>query len=218
MSKLNEKIIEQNEKLVYKIASEFGRDDIDDLYQVGMIAIENALANYDENCGIKFSTYAFKWVRGGMLKYVRENRNIKVRPDNLKIFRAYKKAKEFLEQRYFRTPSFKEIAEFMGTTEEQLYQCLTSCEFTISLDEKIDEDRTAYEVIGEDYTEEIDEKAMLKDAISDLSEFEKKIINLRIYQDRTQSETARVLGINQVQVSRYEKDIISRIRKKMEVS
>jgi RNA polymerase sporulation-specific sigma factor len=59
---------------------------------------------------------------------------------------------------------------------------------------------------------------MIKDAIKNLSEFERKLINCRIYKDYTQSETAKILGVSQVQVSRYESNIYSRIRKRMEVS
>jgi RNA polymerase sporulation-specific sigma factor len=220
MRKLDELVINENKKMIYKIATEFNSKgyDLEDLYQIGVIAISKALENFDETYDTKFSTYAYIYIRGEMAKYVREDRNIKTNPDNLKVFRAYKKAKEFLEQKYFKTPSFKEICDFMNVEEEKLYNSLTSCEFTSSLEENIGEDRTYYDVISSSTEENLDEMIMIKDAINNLSEFEKKLINCRIYKDYTQSETAKILGVSQVQISRYENSIYSRMRKKLEVS
>ena len=205
--------------MIYKIASMYKENyDIEDLYQVGVIGILKANRKYRKESNAKFSTYAYKYILGEILEFIRNDRNIKVSSDDLKLFKAYQKAKEFLTQKMNRIPSFKEISLFLEIPENSLYQCLANCEFTISLDEKIDEEKEFYDVIGSDEIDNKEDLIMLREEIEKLNEFDKKILNLRIYKDYTQNETAKALGISQVQVSRYENNIYSRIKNNMKVS
>ncbi len=213
------KLIDKNKNMIYKIASPYRQHyDIEDLYQVGIIGVLKAAEKYKEGSTAKFSTYAYKFILGEILEFIRNDRNIRVNSDDLKLYKIYQKTRDYLSQKMERCPSFRELSAFMEVPEDKLYQCIVNSEFTVSLDEKIDEVKSFYEVIGTDEVIINDESIMLRDAIDKLDEFDRKIIDLRIYRDYTQSETAKVLGISQVQVSRHENNIYSRIREKMKVS
>ncbi len=208
------KIIHEHKNLIYKIASKYSNYySMEDLFQVGVIGIIKAIDNYDRSQSAKFSTYAFKYILGEIIKFISSDRNIKVSTDILKIYKCYEKSKDCLTNKLNRTPSFYEICSFMGMEPYIVKDAIEKAEYDLSLDGVIGSDEFALEkVIGTDLRESIDQRIDLNRELDKLSEEERKIIELRYYQDYTQSETAEYLGWNQVQVSRYENKILKKIK------
>ena len=209
-------LVKQYERLIYKIASKFSpKYPIEDLFQVGVIGLINAKKNYKSNQGTKFTTYAYQYVLGEMLDFIKKDRTIKVSKDSLKIYKLYEQAKEMLAQRKKQIPTFSEICEFLELDEETVYDAIKMSEYVLSTDSSLreDENTTFIETRGEDRRETIDSLLDLKIELMNLPEFERKLVDLRYFKDYTQSETATILGISQVQVSRNEKHILAKIKK-----
>lgn len=209
-------LVKQYERLIYKIASKFSpKYPIEDLFQVGVIGLINAKKNYKSNQGTKFTTYAYQYVLGEMLDFIKKDRTIKVSKDSLKIYKLYEQAKETLAQRKKQIPTFSEICEFLELDEETVYDAIKMSEYVLSTDSSLreDESTTFIETCGEDRREAIDSLLDLKMELMSLPEFERKLVDLRYFKDYTQSETATILGISQVQVSRNEKHILAKIKK-----
>lgn len=209
-------LVKQYERLIYKIASKFStKYPIEDLFQVGVIGLINAKKNYNSNQGTKFTTYAYQYVLGEMLDFIKKDRTIKVSKDSLKIYKLYEQAKETLAQRKKQIPTFSEICEFLELDEETVYDAIKMSEYVLSTDSSLreDENTTFIETCGEDRRETIDSLLDLKIELMNLPEFERKLVDLRYFKDYTQSETATILGISQVQVSRNEKHILAKIKK-----
>ena len=117
-----------------------------------------------------------------------------------------------LSQEIMRMPSNKELAAYLEMEEEKLEQVLSYANSFVSMDEVCDEERSLHEVIAEEESVSVDEKLELKNSMDSLDAIEKDIIKSRYYEDLTQSETARKLGITQVMVSRYEKRSLTKMR------
>jgi RNA polymerase sporulation-specific sigma factor len=209
-----EKIIWENKNLIYKIASKYsGYYPMEDLFQVGVIGVIKAYENYNKQSEVRFSTYAFKYILGEIIKFIGNDRTIKVSTDLLKIYKTYEKTQDCLTNKFGRKPTFEETCKFMEMEPNIVYEAIEKCGFTVSLDGMINDDNFSLEkVIGNDTRDSVDKMIDLKTEIDKLSETERKIIELRYYKDYTQSETANELGWNQVQVSRYENQILKKIK------
>ena len=208
-------IIINNSNLIKKIASRYSSlSSFEDLYQVGIIGLIKAYNKYDKNNGAKFSTYAYKYIQGEMLELLRTDRSIKVSSDYLKLYKAYNKCKEFLTQRDGKEPTLLEISKFMNVSEKSIEDAFIACEFVSSLDKDInnDEGLNLYEIVGDAKEENYEEKIMVKEAIENLEEIERKLVACRFYKDLTQSETAEYMNMSQIQVSRLEKKVKEKIR------
>ncbi len=206
-------IIKANEHLIYKIASRFNGVDKDDLYQVGVIGLLNALKNYSKSSNAKFSTYAYDYIFGEMYKLASENRNIKMSKDALKLYKKIEQARYYLAQKMGSMPSDSDLALFLEIDENTISQIVASSKSILSLDcSPLEDTDSLYEVIPERESLSLTDKIAVDDSFQVLSDDEKKIINYRYYQDYTQSETAKILGMTQVMVSRYEKKSIDKMR------
>lgn len=207
------KLIEENKNMIYKIAySCSGQANIDDLFQVGCIGIINAYRNYKEGYNTKFSTYAYNYVLGEITNYLKNDKLLKMNGDNSKIYKLYEKTKDYLTSHNGYTPSKKEISEFMGVSEEIIDNAINNHSELVSIDAEVKDDLYLHDVIGEDKSIEIDTKIDLSSVIDNLNKEDQELINYRYYQDFTQSETARLMGMSQVQVSRRENKILSKIK------
>lgn len=196
-------VIKENERLIYKIASKYSMYyNIDDLYQSGMMGIVKAYKKYDKSSSCKFSSYAYKYILGEMIDFIRKDRNIIVSDDVFDIYKKYIKIKDLLFNKYEREPSIKEISAFMEISEHQLLNVIESVAFTYDIDFEYSDDKREF----------VDNKILIDEEISSLDLFSKMLINYRYYQGFTQCETAKKLGVSQVKVSREEKLILNRIR------
>lgn len=191
--------------------------DMDDLIQVGRIGLLNALDHYDPSQNTKFSSYAFLYIKGEILKYVRENKNIKISKELSSLVKPIERAREVLRQRLQKEPTIDEVSHFLEIDRSVIEEVMLSQEFVRSLDYALNEDdegkemnlyhTLAYEEVGYD-ADVLD----LKQAVEDLDEEERKLISCRYFEDMTQSETSKVLGVNQVKVSREETKILKKLR------
>lgn len=208
------KLIKENAKLIYKIASKYSKYyDIEDLFQEGVKGLDKARKNYDPNSNTKFSTYAFKYILGEIVSYVKNDRNIKVGNETMKLYQAYEKAQEYLTNKLNRYPTLEETCNFMGVNSTLVVDAIRKCEFTTSLESSLSEDDfTLEQVTGIDKTDQIDTLLDLKAELENLSEGERRIIELRYFGDYTQSEIANYLNMSQVQVSRSEQKILKKIK------
>ena len=198
--------IKDNENLIYKIASKYSNYyNIDDLYQAGCVGIIKAHKNYKPNNKTKFSTYAYKYILGEMIDFIRKDKKIIISDEVYELYRKYIKVKELLSSKYEKEISFSEICNYMNIDERYMLNIIESINQSL--------DSNDYEnIIYKDDRSIIDEEIMLSSEIDELNEFDKSLINYRYYLGYTQSETADILGISQVSVSRNEKTILQRIK------
>ena len=206
------------EKLVSKIASKYSSySSFEDLKQVGMVGLLKAVDNYKENNNTKFSTYAYMWIKGEILEYLRNDKNIKVSRELITLSREVDICTDMLRQKFNREPSISEIAFCLEKDEVIIVDAIVSREFVLSSDYAINDDEEGKNVNLYDtvpYYEmgyEVD-ILDLHFALEQLPEEERKIINLRYFEDKTQSEVSRELGTNQVNVSRSESKILQKLR------
>lgn len=179
MNDIMYELIKANEGLIYKIASKYSKYyNIEDLYQVGSIGIIKAYKKYREDCNAKFSTYAYKYVLGEIIDFIRKDRNIIVSEEYMSIYKKYIKVRELLYSKYEREPSFSEIASFMEISESELLSIVESVMFTMS--NEVSEDFT-YEGVVDD-RDNILNKILIDTELESMDEIDRKIIDYRYYQ------------------------------------
>jgi len=206
------KNINDNKSLIYKLANKYrSYYNIEDLYQAGCIGIIKATKKFDSKSNAKFSTFAFKYILGEIIDFIRKDRNIIVSDEIYSIYKKYIKIKEMLFTKFEREASFSEVCEFMQIDEKYMLNIIES----ININKSIDEDEKVYNSICFDNREELDNIILLRNELDLLSEVEKELINYRYYQGYSQEETAKLMGINQVKVSRQEKQILLKMKDKL---
>ena len=214
-----EQLINGNLKLVLSVIQRFLNrgENPDDLFQVGCIGLIKAIDNFDLGQEVRFTTYAVPMIIGEIRRYLRDNNAVRVsRSMRDTAYRAIQ-AKEKLVNKLQRDPTVEEIAEELGVKKEAVVLALESIVEPVSLYEPVySEGGDAIYVmdqIGDNNTAEswIDE-LLLKQAIENLSDREKRILNLRFMVGKTQTEVAKEVGISQAQVSRLEKGAIRKIK------
>lgn len=215
-----EELIRGNLRLVLSVVQRF-RDrgeSPDDLFQVGCIGLIKAVDNFDISLDVKFSTYAVPMILGEIRRYLRDNNSIRVSRSLRDL--AYKalQARERLSAKLSREPTNAEIAKELGRTENEVVNALDSIADPISLYEPIytDNGDSVYvldQIKDDKNTDDqwLDEIA-ISQAIGKLSERERRILSLRFYNGRTQTEVSDEIGISQAQVSRLEKSALEKIK------
>lgn len=218
--KAREKLINGNLKLVLSVIQSFGGrgENPDDLFQVGAIGLIKAVDNFDISLDVKFSTYAVPMILGEIRRYLRDNNSIRVSRSLRDL--AYKalQARERLSAKLSREPTNAEIAKELDRTENEVVNALDSIADPISLYEPIytDNGDSVYvldQIKDDKNTDDqwLDEIA-ISQAIGKLSERERRILSLRFYNGRTQTEVSDEIGISQAQVSRLEKSALEKIK------
>ena len=189
---------------IMSIAKKFYNVEKSDLYQAGYIGAMKALKNYNNNSGVQFSTFAYKYIFGEMYELAKNNRNIKLNKNYLKLYKQIESAKTLLTQKFNREPSYQEISNYLEIELSLINDVVITCKKIISLDEESEllSDSNLYAITGSSY--DYDTKILISDSLEELDEMERKVINMRYFNDYTQQEIANILGINQVKVSRLE--------------
>ncbi len=211
------RIVEENEGLVRSIAVRFiGRGvDFEDLCQIGHIGMIKAIRNFDISRGFAFSTYAVPLIMGEIKRFLRDDGEIKIgRELKRKGAIAYSTREKYIIENGVE-PTVTLLASLCGFTPEETVECLGANAATISLSEQIGEDGTLEDLLGVDFTPEINERIALKQAIEKLDPTERQIIVLRYYKSLTQSEVGRILGLTQVSVSRKEAKALLALREEL---
>lgn len=215
-----EKLMLGNYPLIKSIVKRFSMKGVeyDDLYQLGSLGFLKAIAGFDSSFNVKFSTYAVPMIAGEIKRYLRDDGSIKIsraiKSLSIKICAFLENAKKNSNT----TPSLGEIAVALGADEQDVIYAMDSMQSLISLYEKTD-DKTPNspnlidKIVTDDKSDQIIDKIILKECIKSLPEREKKVIILRYFRGKTQTEIAEILGVSQVQVSRIEAKAIEKFKK-----
>ncbi len=192
--------------------------DYDDLFQLGCVGFVKAINNFDTSYNVRFSTYAVPMIAGEVKRFLRDDGYIKVS-------RAIK-SQAIEINRYLDSlpadspaPSITDIAEKFNLEPQEVVFAMDSTRYPVSLSTPVDSNEEGSVTLGERIAtqEEEDSKLdhfILKQLIESLSPRDRKIIIMRYYRDKTQSEIAKELGVSQVQVSRIENKVLQNMRKK----
>lgn len=212
-----DRLVTDNIGLVRSVALRFtGRGvDYDDLCQIGHIGMIKAIRNFDLSRGTAFSTYAVPLIIGEIKRFLRDDGEIKIGREIKRRGALIASARERFISENGREPTVSEIALICGLTEEEAVESINASSCLVSLSEAVGEDSTLEDLIGVDFTPEINERIALRQAIERLNDEERQIILLRYFKGMTQSETGRVLGITQVSVSRKEQRALIRLREEL---
>ncbi len=207
-------LVGENTGLVRSIALRFtGRGvDYEDLCQIGHIGMIKAIRNFDFSRQTAFSTYAVPLIIGEIKRFLRDDGEIKVGRELKRKGALIYAAREKYITENGSEPSVSQLSAMCGFSEEETVEAISATASTVSLSEQIGEDTTILDLIGKDFTPEINEKIALMQAIDRLSHEEREIIRLRYFKNLTQSETGRVLGMTQVTVSRRETKALEKLR------
>lgn len=205
--------------MIYKIAHKYSfGNDFEDLCQVGQIGLLKACENFKPELGSDFSSYAYMYIKGEVLKYVRENRVIKINNDLIALNKSITNAREVLTQKMMRVPTNSELAMFLEIPEEKITEAFQATEYVRSLDYELNDEGkelTMYDSIRYEEKGYNDNILDLKEELERLPENERKLIIARYYEDKSQQETSELLGMSQVQVSRNEAKILTKLKTKL---
>ena len=197
-------VLQKYEPLIYKVAKNFYNVELCDLYQAGSLGLIKAYRNYKENVGKNFINFAYMYIYGEMFEFVNNSQTIKLNKEYLRLSKSIKKAITMLQEELGRTPTTTELSTFLEIDEETIINILNIIKESVSLDDKITDDGSPYiDTIGK--TMDLDSQILINDSLETLSDLERKVVLSRYFEDLTQSETASLLGISQVKVSRIEK-------------
>ena len=209
-------ILLENEGIVYSIINKYIEYfEKDDLYQVGMIGLIEAYDNYKNDKNTKFSSYAYFYVLGKVKEYIRKSNVMKVSKELSKINNRIEKAKEYLTQKIGSIPSDEDISLFLEIDINLIREAKEANLLVMSLESENEEGECLYNNIGYNeisYREDIQD---LRIELENLNDYEKNIIIKRYQEGLTQSELSKELGINQVKVSRQEKEILTKLRTRL---
>ena len=216
-----EELISGNLRLVLSVIQRFaGRgENADDLFQVGCIGLIKAIDNFDVNMDVRFSTYGVPMIIGEIRRYLRDNSAIRVSRSIRDTAYRVLQAKEALLIQHQREPTVDEIAGELGLRREDVVMALDAVVEPISLSEPLYSDGGDTVCVMDQLRDKKNtdeawlEHIALEDAISKLSPREQRILALRFYQGKTQTEVSAEVGISQAQVSRLEKSAINQIKK-----
>lgn len=222
-----EKIVSDNTGLVWSIARRFVNRgyDLEELYQIGCIGLLKACDRFESRYGVQFSTYAMPLIAGEIKRFLRDNGAIKVSRILKQNGYQISKAKEALLHKYGREATLDELADYTGLCVEDIVMATEANREVESIQQTIcGKDGTQVSLVerlvdeaqSEVAAENIMNRILVGQAMEKLGEMEQELIRLRFFEDRTQTEVAKVLGISQVQVSRLEKKILIQMRQNLD--
>ncbi len=224
--KAQERLIEGNLRLVLSVIQRFDKrgESPDDLFQVGCIGLMKAIANFDPDKQVRFSTYGVPMIAGEVRRYLRDNSAIRVSRSIRDTAYRVLQCKEALLLKLGREPTLEEISKELEIPMEEVSQALDAVCAPVSLYDPVYADGgdplTVMDQVRDTKNTETDwmEHISLRNAFQGLNSREQQILSLRFYDGKTQMEVANVLGISQAQVSRLEKGAINTMRKSVSVT
>ncbi len=210
-------IVEQNMGLVHSCAHKFkGRGvEYDDLFQAGCIGLVKAAEAFDFDRGVRFSTYAVPVILGEIRRIFRDGGTIKVSRSLKEMALRVTRAREQLSASSGREPTVSELAEHMGLDQGQVAEALGAATPPVSLTDSEEEGGGQIDLPVDSPEEQLSDLISLRQVMAQLDEADKRLIVLRYYAGKTQTQTAELLGLTQVQVSRKEKKILLAMREKL---
>lgn len=212
-----ERLITENMGLVHSCAHRFTGKGIEyeDLFQSGCMGLVKAFDAFDKERGVRFSTYAVPVILGEMRRLFRDGGTVKVSRSLKELSIKTTKERENFILKNGREPTVSELSEILEVSGEEVTEALCAAAPVVSLTIGEDEGGGQADVPVESPEDEITERLSVIKAVSDLEERDRLIIKHRYYENKTQTETAKLLGMTQVQVSRREKKILEVLRKEL---
>lgn len=217
------KYIEGNLRLVLSVIKRFSasNENVDDLFQIGCIGLIKAIDNFDISQGVKFSTYAVPMIVGEIRRYLRDNSSIRVSRSLRDI--AYKAiyARDMLTKKNQKEPTIEEIAAEVGMAKEEIVYAMDAIQSPVSLYEPVysegGDTLCVMDQISDKKNKEDTwiEELSLSQAMKKLNDREKRIIQMRFYEGKTQMEVADEISISQAQVSRLEKSALRNLKNQL---
>lgn len=214
-----EKLIEENVPLIKSIVKRFkGRLEYDDLMQLGAIGFIKAMQNFDVEYGVRFSTYAVPMISGEIKRFLRDDGAIKVSRWTKSLAQ---KISAYIDEKLKNgeaEPTVEQLATAFEVDAQEIVFAMDAQHYLLSLSATVGDDdlELGDKIATEECEDENIDKMLLKDLIEDLPQREKKVIVLRYFRDKTQSEIAKELGVSQVQVSRIENKVLQKLKDGME--
>lgn len=217
-----EKLINGNLRLVLSVIQRFtGRgENMDDLFQVGVIGLIKSIDNFRPEYGLRLSTYSCPMIIGEVRRYLRDHSMVRVSRSIRDTAYKAMQVKEELTRENRREPTVNEIAGAMGCPKEDVVLALEAIVEPASLQEPVYSDgRDTIYIMDQVKDSRTDSdwlgEISFRQAVESLGEREKKILSLRFMAGKTQIEVSREVGISQAQVSRIEKGALERIKKQL---
>lgn len=220
-TEVREQLIEGNLRLVLSVIKRFENrcDDMDDLFQVGVVGLLKAIDNFNPDMDVMPSSYLCPMISGEVRRYLRDNNTIRVsRSMRDTAYRALQ-TREHLMAEKSKEPSVEEIAKAMDTPKENVVMALNAIQDPVSLFEPVYHDGGDTLFVMDQVSDDKNgdriwlENLSLQEAMHHLTEREKRIVALRFFEGKTQTEVSSEIGISQAQVSRLEKSALKRMRK-----
>ena len=210
-------LINENYGLVHACANKFrGRGvEYDDLFQAGCVGLCKAADNFDASRGFAFSTYAVPVILGEIRRIFRDGGAVKIGRSLKEKSRHAMKIREELSLELGREPTVGELAERLGIEISAAAELITISLPTISLTSGEDKNEVQLDIPTLPPEEEISERLSLKSVLDRLDDRDRQLIELRYFRGMTQVNTARELGMSQVQASRREKVILMKMRESL---
>ena len=217
--KAREELISGNLRLVLSVVQKFANrgENLDDLFQVGCIGLIKAIDHFDPEQGVRFSTYGVPMIVGEIRRYLRDNNSVRVSRSMRDVAYKAMQAKERLTGENLKEPTIEEISRDMGMKKQDVVLALESIVEPVSLYEPVYSDSGDTIFVMDQLGDQNDdsnwlEELSIREAISNLTPREKKILSLRFFAGKTQMEVAGEIGISQAQVSRLEKGALQKIK------
>ena len=221
-----EKLIKNNQGLIWNIVKRFsGRNyEIEDLYQIGCLGFIKAIRRFDTNFEVQVSTYAVPYILGEIKKYIRDDGIVKVSRSVKELGIKVKQLQNEYLKKHKEEISIKEIAKELNVDKEEVIFAIEAQRPVESIyQEEQGDEKNKRELISKipsnnNQENNIVNNMALAQIIENLDSRERQIIILRFYRDKTQTQVGKMLGISQVQVSRIEKNVLSKMKQKLEAS
>lgn len=210
-----DEFIAKNLNLVHSLSHRYtGRGiEYEDLYSAGCVGLVKAYDGFDQSRGFSFSTYAVPVILGEIKRLFRDGGSIKVSRSIKDLALKIGTVEQMLENELMRKPTISEIAQKLNVSIEEVAVAIDSSKATISLTSSNDDDEGKIcDIPSDDNEDKLVAKIALKQALDKLCEQDKKLIYLRFFEDKTQSQVADYLNMTQVSVSRRERAILLKLR------
>lgn len=213
----DEDFIQNNLGLVHLCANKFRNKGIEyeEMFSAGCIGLVKAMKAFDPSRNVKFSTYAVPVILGEIKCLFRDGGSIKVSRKIKSLSIHISRERDRFSKNYGREPTISELSEILNVSESEIAEAVSAGLPTVSLTCEDDEGYSQLDIPVESPDIKITDRVSLHQIISTLEPDDRQLIFLRYYRNLTQVQTAKLLGITQVKVSRREKKILSVIREKM---
>ena len=210
-------LVENNLGLVHACANRFrGRGvEYDDLFQAGCVGIIKAADNFDPSRGFSFSTYAVPVILGEIKRLFRDGGTVSVSRSIKEKGRKISYERDKFIKKYDREPTVGELSEILGYNEFETAQAIAASLPVISLTVNDDESDSQLDIPVPDHEESVSMNLAVRQVMERLEEKDRELIKQRYFAGKTQTQTAQLLGMTQVQVSRREKQILRQMRQKL---